>query len=167
MAESVLDLGYVYPNHLISPFLVTFSSVYIVPLIIAIIAFSGRPVNYSRSFLCACAVSETLSQRSIVFHTLQFFPKPTDERKITGKWREALVEPKPNPVNRTGDRNLYCPYYEGCLDHAVESRWQYWNCSECSHKQRQQSISGVQTAHDPPSYKLPTSIHRDLRHRFT
>jgi len=39
-----------------------------------------------------------------------------------------------NPVHRTGMRNVFCPYYDDCLDHAVDKCWRDWDCSECEHK---------------------------------
>jgi len=43
------------------------------------------------------------------------------------------------PVRRTGERNIDCPFYCGCLDHAVDQNWNFWSCSHC----RNQSL------HDP------------------
>ncbi|MDY7034387.1 MAG: hypothetical protein SVY10_21115 [Thermodesulfobacteriota bacterium] len=48
---------------------------------------------------------------------------------------------KANPIPRLGERNLYCPYYDDCLDHAVKHRWQSWNCFQCSNKSMQQTIT--------------------------
>ena len=38
---------------------------------------------------------------------------------------------QPNPIHRTGVKNLHCLYYEECLDHAAEREWSFWDCSEC------------------------------------
>ncbi len=72
------------------------------------------------------------------------------------------MEPAPNPVHKSGNRNIYCPYYEEYLDHAVEHRWQYWNCYECPHKLRQEPTSSIQTVRDPsPCYELPSKLHQE------
>jgi hypothetical protein len=41
---------------------------------------------------------------------------------------------KPNPVNKPGDRNLYCPHYIFCLDIAVANWWPRFTCRYCTHK---------------------------------
>ena len=77
------------------------------------------------------------------------------------------MKPKPNPVHKAGTRNVYCPDYETCLDHAVELGWQYWSCSDCTYKLTQRSTSPVQTVNDPDQpYELPVRIHREVRYRF-
>jgi hypothetical protein len=38
------------------------------------------------------------------------------------------------PTPRKGERNVYCPLYKGCLDHAVKESWAYWACGDCQHK---------------------------------
>jgi hypothetical protein len=79
------------------------------------------------------------------------------------RWSDAVMKQKPNPIHKSGNRNLYCPYYEGCLDHAVESRWRYWDCCECAHKSKQESITGIQTVSDPNVYyELPANIYAEL-----
>lgn len=40
------------------------------------------------------------------------------------------MEPK-NPIRKKGERNIYCPFYNDCLDHAVKNLWWYWSCVEC------------------------------------
>jgi hypothetical protein len=39
-----------------------------------------------------------------------------------------------NPLPRKGDRNVFCLFYRGCLDHAVRESWPYWDCGDCWHK---------------------------------
>ena len=73
------------------------------------------------------------------------------------------MKPKPNPIHKSGNRNLYCPYYERCLDYAVESRWRFWNCSECAYKSKQESITGIQTVNDSNVYyELPAKIYAEV-----
>jgi hypothetical protein len=54
-----------------------------------------------------------------------------------------------NPLCEIGERNALCPYYEGCLDHAVQCRWPFWDCSFCPHKSKTQALA------DPPMVKDP------------
>jgi hypothetical protein len=44
------------------------------------------------------------------------------------------MEPKPNPICKRGERNIYCPFYSDCLDHAVSQFWQYWSCFKCPYR---------------------------------
>jgi hypothetical protein len=44
------------------------------------------------------------------------------------------MNPKANPIAKHGERNIYCPYYDDCLDHAVKYCWEFWNCSTCPYK---------------------------------
>jgi hypothetical protein len=30
-----------------------------------------------------------------------------------------------------GQRNLYCSFYDGCLDEAVKKGWNSWSCTRC------------------------------------
>jgi hypothetical protein len=53
---------------------------------------------------------------------------------ITGLYRSKRMEPKPNPIRKRGERNIYCPFYSDCLDHAVIQFWQYWSCSQCPYR---------------------------------
>lgn len=38
---------------------------------------------------------------------------------------------KANPINQYGERNVFCPLYNNCLDHAVKCAWPTWECSHC------------------------------------
>ena len=74
---------------------------------------------------------------------------------------------KLNPVCRRGDRNVFCVYYGDCLDHAVDHRWRYWNCTECSHKLIQQVPSAVQTVNDSNIYyEFSPTLSREVLQRF-
>ena len=44
------------------------------------------------------------------------------------------MEPKAKPIPKLGERNIYCPFYSDCLDHAVNHFWRHWSCSECPYK---------------------------------
>jgi len=41
------------------------------------------------------------------------------------------MDTRANPKNLTGERNVFCPQYRQCLDHAVKCAWQSWDCSRC------------------------------------
>jgi hypothetical protein len=53
--------------------------------------------------------------------------------------RDVLVRPFPSeltaPINPDrgveGHRNLFCSYYDGCLDEAVKKGWNSWSCMQC------------------------------------
>ena len=44
------------------------------------------------------------------------------------------MDQEARPLNKRGERNIYCPHYKDCLDYAVDCSWPSWNCSECPHK---------------------------------
>jgi hypothetical protein len=72
---------------------------------------------------------------------------------------------KPSPVCRKGDRNLYCPNYGKCLDHAVDHKWRSWNCSECAFKKIQEPIHAVRTVNDSNIfYELPRTLPQEVWH---
>jgi hypothetical protein len=58
-----------------------------------------------------------------------------------GTWEEidVLAKPCPSelaaPINPErgveGHRNLFCSYYDGCLDEAVKKGWNSWTCTRC------------------------------------
>lgn len=39
-----------------------------------------------------------------------------------------------NPINKSGERNFYCPNYVYCLDMAASNWWSHFSCEECPHK---------------------------------
>lgn len=38
------------------------------------------------------------------------------------------------PVEREGERNIWCQYYEECLDYVANEFWGCWDCSSCKHR---------------------------------
>ncbi len=73
----------------------------------------------------------------------------------------------PSPVRKKGERNIYCPKYGDCLDHAVAHRWRYWDCSECSFKLIQEATQAVMTVNESNIlYELPTAFCRDIWQRW-
>ena len=72
-----------------------------------------------------------------------------------------------NPICKSGSRNVFCPYYGDCLDHAAKLYWQHWDCSECPHKLTQQPIKFDQMASSfGPYCELPLGIHINIRERL-
>jgi hypothetical protein len=55
--------------------------------------------------------------------------------------KETAVLTKPSPTELTapinpdrgveGHRNLFCSYYDACLDEAVKRSWNSWTCVRC------------------------------------
>jgi len=71
----------------------------------------------------------------------------------------------PNPIHSSGRRNVFCPYYDECLDLAVEGRWRSWNCSQCYFESSREVVSGIQTVPDPDvCYELPGGYYSELRY---
>jgi hypothetical protein len=62
-----------------------------------------------------------------------------------------------NPVEKEGERNIWCRYYDGCLDHAVEENWRCWDCSKCQHFSNQELYlqAAFQEENQSILYNLP------------
>ena len=73
---------------------------------------------------------------------------------------EALA----NPINRLGDRNIDCPHYRSCLDHAVKFAWNYWDCSGCDFKMLTQSLPMLDCSPRGADlyYSLPVEIYSKI-----
>ncbi len=70
------------------------------------------------------------------------------------------MRPRSNPIHKSGTRNVFCAYYDECLDYAVERRWKFWSCSECPHKLRHLSLGHVRTTHDwSPFHEYPLRVN--------
>ena len=78
------------------------------------------------------------------------------------------MEAKAKPVCGRGERNVFCPHYSACLDHAVKHSWDYWVCCDCPHKSVQQPVLDVQSLVDSSViyYTLPAQIRRRVREEF-
>jgi hypothetical protein len=74
-----------------------------------------------------------------------------------GGWREAIrrehaVLAKPSPTELTapinpdrgveGQRNLFCQFYDGCLDEAVKRGWNSWTCVRCALHAAEPEVEG-------------------------
>jgi hypothetical protein len=62
------------------------------------------------------------------------------------------MEPKAKPTPKQGERNLYCPFYNDCLDYAINNCWRYWNCSQCPHKRMQSTAEWEYEVNDEGLY---------------
>lgn len=68
------------------------------------------------------------------------------------------------PTNKAGERNVLCPYYNDCLDHAIARSWKGWDCSSCEHKMNQQTITDFPlTSGDSfPQYDFPADFFSEV-----
>jgi hypothetical protein len=55
--------------------------------------------------------------------------------------RGVNMVPKGNPIPAKGERNIFCPFYNGCLDYAIKDLWDAWNCSQCHYRLITQSFN--------------------------
>lgn len=70
----------------------------------------------------------------------------------------------PNPIRRNGTRNIFCPYYGGCLNHAAKLHWESWACFNCHHQLMKESgIEGPFSSSDStPYYTVSAEIYRKV-----
>ncbi len=66
------------------------------------------------------------------------------------------------PIQIEGERNVFCPYYKGCLEYAAKNYWDFWNCKQCGHQDQYQPIAEIQllsSARNDGAYQvIPTKI---------
>ena len=69
-----------------------------------------------------------------------------------------------NPMNRQGEKNIFCPEYDSCLDFAVESRWESWDCGECKLRASFEGMADTEYTIDGsiPYYRVPNTICRKI-----
>jgi hypothetical protein len=72
------------------------------------------------------------------------------------------MDQKANPIPNQGERNIFCPMYNDCLDYAVKRSWQTWDCSQCPHKLIKQSITEYELNNTEPYYDLPPDVQRAI-----
>jgi hypothetical protein len=67
-----------------------------------------------------------------------------------------------NPIPKSGERNISCPFYGNCLDHAVRYCWESWGCSQCPHKLTRPPRTAYEYAcnNPEPHYDLPADLSR-------
>jgi len=70
-----------------------------------------------------------------------------------------------NPIHAEGYKNVFCPYYGDCLDHAVKYYWEYWACLECHHKNEQIPVTVVMLSpgSDYPYYPLSPWLEKEIK----
>jgi len=70
-----------------------------------------------------------------------------------------------NPIHKKGDKNILCPHYRDCLDHAAKDHWESWSCIDCHHKLTSKSHTDILVtgSEAPMCYNLPQKICRMLR----
>lgn len=75
------------------------------------------------------------------------------------------MEKDKNPIHNKGYRNVFCPYYRSCLDHASKHYWECWTCFDCRHKQEQKSPTDVMLSPKcaDPYYSVSPSLCRKKR----
>lgn len=68
------------------------------------------------------------------------------------------------PVCDYGDRNIFCPYYDDCLDYVVDCDWEAWNCASCPYNQLRYPIIETEGTidHEIPYYELTREWPEEL-----
>ena len=74
-----------------------------------------------------------------------------------------------NPVQKRGERNIDCLYYNDCLDHAAKKHWQHMSCSQCSNLSIKQLTPKSQNRldHALTFYELSPDVDRFVRESFS
>ena len=69
------------------------------------------------------------------------------------------------PIYTKGFRNVLCPYYRVCLDHAAKNHWEYWTCLNCKHKSIEILLTDilVSSANSDLDYSLSPAIYKKKR----
>jgi hypothetical protein len=70
-----------------------------------------------------------------------------------------------NPVHNKGYRNVFCPHYRTCLDHASKHYWECWTCLDCRHKQEKNLPGEVMLSPNCADtyYSVSPSLYRKKR----
>ncbi|MFC1788712.1 hypothetical protein ACFLZE_02210 [Thermodesulfobacteriota bacterium] len=70
-----------------------------------------------------------------------------------------------SPVHAKGYRNVFCPHYRNCLDHASKKYWNYWTCADCQYKCDQESVADVLASREStnPYYSISPAINGKLK----
>ena len=74
-----------------------------------------------------------------------------------------------NPVQKKGERNFDCPYYDDCLAYAAKRFWQHLSCSQCPNISIKQLTPKSLSRHDHTLtfYELSPDVDRFVRERFS
>jgi hypothetical protein len=74
------------------------------------------------------------------------------------------MKPQPNPICKRGKRNIYCPLYSHCLDHAINHVWEHWSCSQCSYREiKAFDEAGYGAEGHFLDYELPPRIIKNVK----
>ena len=61
--------------------------------------------------------------------------------------------PPINPIHSSGKKNIFCPHYRTCLNHAVKNTWDSWECDNCVYKSIKEPLKDIQILiHDDSPY---------------
>jgi hypothetical protein len=70
---------------------------------------------------------------------------------------------RPRAAARSHKKNIYCPFYRECLDHAAKRHWKSWDCSRCPYKSKKVKEDGLGVpGTGDESFELPGSIVRTV-----
>ena len=75
------------------------------------------------------------------------------------------MDQKQNPVQSKGNKNVFCPYYSDCLDHAAKRYWEYWACFECQYKREQKLNADFRlfSVNADPYYSISPSLYEKAK----
>ena len=70
-----------------------------------------------------------------------------------------------NPAQVKGERNVFCPHYRSCLDHASKNHWEYWACQACRHSKTAEAVANdlLSPQNADLHYSLSPSLSRKVR----
>lgn len=94
-------------------------------------------------------IKNTYDKRGLVMHRV--YEKPGDEQPMGLKG---------NPISKSGERDICCPFYAECMDYAVDNSWEAWNCTNCQLKviRRSRSEWDYELNETVIYYDLPASL---------
>ena len=74
------------------------------------------------------------------------------------------MDPEAQPTPIRGERNIYCPFYSDCLDHAVNKFWRHWSCSQCPYRKLKSTNEVEYGANgEGPDYEFSPDLIRKIR----
>jgi hypothetical protein len=81
------------------------------------------------------------------------------------KLKVRRMDENRNPLYMKGNRNVFCPYYSECLNHAAKRHWAYWTCFECQYEKEQKFSADVRlfAVSDVPYYSLSPSLYAKVK----
>jgi hypothetical protein len=53
------------------------------------------------------------------------------------------MQPHSNPLHIQGEKNVFCPYYNECLNHACKNKWKYWACRDCRYRRKREAVTAT------------------------